>query len=89
MGEFAMRVSARVACNAIRIPLEDCDLLASLVKRFFGREPGVEGMTSDGLAAATELIVYAMQLVDWPRSERLRTESVHGFAKPVVNFKPS
>jgi cytochrome P450 len=27
--------------------------------------------------------------VDWPRSERLRTESVHGFAKLAVNFKPS
>jgi cytochrome P450 len=37
--------------------------MASLVNRFFGREPGVEGMTQDGLAAAGELIAYFMQLV--------------------------
>jgi cytochrome P450 len=64
LGEFGMRLSVRVACTAIGIPLEDCDLLASLVNRFFAREPGVEGMTEDGLAAAQELIVYAVQLVD-------------------------
>lgn len=69
MGDFAMRVSVRVACTAIGIPLEDCDQLASLVNRFFGREPGVDGMTADGLAAATELIVYGMQLVDKRRRE--------------------
>ena len=38
-------------------------LMASLVNRFFGREPGVEGMTADGLAAAGELIAYFMKLV--------------------------
>jgi len=27
--------------------------------------------------------------VDWPRSERLRTEFAHGFSKLVVKFKPS
>jgi hypothetical protein len=69
MGDFAMRVSVRVACTAIGIPLEDCDLLVSLVNRFFGREPGVDGMTADGLAAATELIGYGMQLVDKRRRE--------------------
>lgn len=69
MGDFAMRVSVRVACSAIGIPLEDCDLLASLVNRFFGREEGVDGMTADGLAAATELIAYGMQLVDERRRE--------------------
>ena len=69
MGDFSMRVSVRVACTAIGIPLEDCDLLVSLVNRFFGREPGVDGMTADGLAAATELIGYGMQLVDKRRRE--------------------
>lgn len=76
MGDFAMRVSVRVACTAIGIPLEDCDLLASLVNRFFGREEGVDGMTADGLAAATELIVYGMQLVDKRRREGSTTEDV-------------
>jgi hypothetical protein len=27
--------------------------------------------------------------MDWQQSERLRTEFVQGFAKLVVNFKPS
>lgn len=69
MGDFSMRVSVRVACTAIGIPLEDCDLLMSLVNRFFGREPGVDGMTADGLAAAMELIGYGMELVDKRRRE--------------------
>lgn len=76
MGELATRVSVRVACNAIGIPLKDCDLLASLVNRFFGREPGVEGMTSDGLTAATELIIYALRLVEKRRREGSATEDV-------------
>ncbi|RIL07951.1 MAG: hypothetical protein DCC71_01100 [Proteobacteria bacterium] len=63
LGEFGMRLSVRIACRAVGIPLEDAALLASLVNRFFGREPGVDGMTADGLAAAQELIVYFMELV--------------------------
>jgi len=63
MGEFGMRLSVRITCRAVGIPVEDAALMASLVNRFFGREPGVEGMTADGLAAAQELIVYFMELV--------------------------
>jgi cytochrome P450 len=63
MGEFGMRLSVRIACRAVGIPVGDAALMASLVNRFFAREPGVEGMTADGLAAAGELIVYFMNLV--------------------------
>ncbi|MCU0669869.1 MAG: cytochrome P450 [Myxococcota bacterium] len=63
LGEFGMRLSVQMACRAVGIPLEDAALMASLVNRFFGREPGVEGMTADGLAAAGELIAYFMNLV--------------------------
>ena len=63
LGEFGMRLSVRITCRAVGIPVEDAELMASLVNRFFGREPGVEGMTADGLAAAQELIVYFMDLV--------------------------
>jgi hypothetical protein len=63
LGEFGMRLSVRIACRAVGIPVEDAALMASLVNRFFGREPGVEGMTQDGLAAAGELIAYFIQLV--------------------------
>jgi hypothetical protein len=63
LGEFGMRLSVQMACRAVGIPVEDAGLMASLVNRFFAREPGVEGMTADGLAAAGELIVYFMELV--------------------------
>lgn len=63
LGDFGMRLSVRITCRAVGIPVEDAELMASLVNRFFGREPGVEGMTADGLAAAQELIVYFMNLV--------------------------
>jgi len=51
------------------IPVEDGDLLSDLVWRFFAREPGVDGMTADGLAAARELSDYFVALV----RERERT----------------
>jgi cytochrome P450 len=64
LGDFGMRLSVRIACRAVGIPLEDAPLMVSLVNRFFAREPGVEGMTQDGVAAAGELIQYFMELVD-------------------------
>jgi len=63
LGDFGMRLSVNMACRAVGIPIEDAGLMVSLVNRFFAREPGVEGMTADGLAAAGELIVYFMDLV--------------------------
>lgn len=63
IGEFTGRLSVRVTCRSLGLPEEDADLLASLVNRFFAREPGVDGMTSDGLAAARELIDYGVALV--------------------------
>jgi hypothetical protein len=63
LNDFGMRLSVRITCQAVGIPIEDAELMVSLVNRFFGREPGVEGMTADGLAAAQELIVYFMDLI--------------------------
>ena len=40
-----------MTCTVTGIPLEDGDMLYELVQRFFKREPGVEGMTPDGLKA--------------------------------------
>jgi hypothetical protein len=62
VGDLSARLSVRVACLAIGIPLPDAPLMHQLVWRFFGREPGVEGMTADGLAAAQELIEYFVRL---------------------------
>ena len=36
-------------------------MLNSLVWRFFKREPGVDGMTEDGLAAMGEMFGYFVQ----------------------------
>jgi cytochrome P450 len=63
IGDFAGRLSVRITCLSLGLPESDADLLASLVHRFFAREPGVDGMTPDGLAAAQELIDYGVALV--------------------------
>jgi cytochrome P450 len=63
IGDLAAQLSVKVTCQAVGIPVEDGDLLSDLVWRFFGREPGVDGMTTDGLAAAQELNEYFVGLV--------------------------
>ena len=58
IGELAQEVATKVACLISGLPLEDGDMLNDLVKRFFRREPGVDGMTEDGLAAMNEMFGY-------------------------------
>jgi len=62
MGDFASQISVKVACIVTGIPLEDGDLMNSLVWRFFGRKPGLTGMTPDGLQAMGELFAYFTEL---------------------------
>jgi len=62
MGDFASQISVKVACIVTGIPLEDGDLMNSLVWRFFGRQPGHTGMTPDGLQAMGELFAYFTEL---------------------------
>jgi len=62
MSGFASQVSVKVACIVNGIPLEDGGMLNDLVWRFFKREPGVDGMTEDALAAMGELFGYFIQL---------------------------
>ena len=62
MGDMASKVSVTVACLVTGIPLEDAGMMNDLVWRFFGREPGVDGMTEDGLAAMNEMFGYFVQL---------------------------
>ncbi len=61
VGDFAAEVATKVACLIVGIPVEDGDMLNDLVKRFFKREPGVEGMTEDGLAAMNEMFAYFIE----------------------------
>ena len=61
--DVGQRISVQVACIANGFPLEDAEMLNELVKRFFGREEGVEGMTQDGLAAMMEMTSYFAELI--------------------------
>lgn len=63
IGDLAGQVSVRVACMIIGLPLEDANLLSSIVKRFFDREPGIEGLPPDALVASQELSAYLLDQV--------------------------
>lgn len=60
IGDLAGRISVRVACMLIGLPLEDTDHLSGLVNRFFLREPGTRGMPADALVAMGELSEYLL-----------------------------
>ncbi len=62
MGDMASKVSVTVACLVTGIPLEDASMMNDWVWRFFGREPGVDGMTQDGLAAMNDMFAYFNQI---------------------------
>jgi len=62
VGDFASQVATRVACKVNGFPEEDGGLLTDLVERFFRREPGVDGITEDGLAAMNEMFAYFVAL---------------------------
>ncbi|MGH0037402.1 MAG: cytochrome P450 [Myxococcota bacterium] len=67
--DFAAQVATKIACTVNGIPLEDGDLLNDLVQRFFKREPGVEGMTPDGLAAMEEMFGYFVGILRKRRAD--------------------
>lgn len=62
MGDMASKVSVTVACLVTGIPLEDAERMNDMVWRFFAREPGVDGMTEDGLAAMTDMFGYFTEI---------------------------
>jgi cytochrome P450 len=61
--DVATKISVRVACLANGFPMEDADMLNTMVWRFFARQEAVEGMTEDGLAAMMEMAAYFADLV--------------------------
>ena len=74
--DFAAQVATKVACEVNGFPKEDGDLLTDLVRRFFKRDPGVDGMTEDGLAAMNELFGYFVQLTQKRRASGGETDVV-------------
>src|SRR5262245_53385422 len=69
IGDLAMRVSVRVACRILGIPLEDADLLAGNVNAAFHRDPEARGQTEAGQAAGSLLRDY---LSKWVAERRAR-----------------
>ncbi|MCH2172695.1 cytochrome P450 [Myxococcota bacterium] len=61
--ELGDLLAGRVGALAAGFPLEDVDLLISLIRRFFERQEGHEGITPDGLAAFEEMGAYLLELV--------------------------
>ena len=76
MGELASKVAVRVACRVNGIPLEDGEMLNDLVWRFFRREPGIDGMTPDGLKAMEELGAYFVGLIQARRKSGAKEDDV-------------
>ncbi|NRA07045.1 MAG: cytochrome P450 [Myxococcales bacterium] len=61
--ELGLCVSSDVASLLIGLPLEDSQRLTQIVRRFFTRVPGVEGMPPDALAASEQLHDYLLEAV--------------------------
>jgi cytochrome P450 len=62
--DIAMRLSVRIACTIIGIPLEDADLLCGQVNLFFQREEGKRGQTEVGQNATNQLADYLEKWLD-------------------------
>ena len=58
--ELGLRVSSDVASLLIGLPLEDSSHLTQIVRRYFTRVPGVDGMPPDALKASEELHLYLL-----------------------------
>jgi cytochrome P450 len=67
--DLAMRVSVRVACRILGIPLEDADLLAGNVNASFHRDPASRGQTAAAESAGSLLRDY---LGKWVAERRAR-----------------
>ncbi len=61
ISDLGLHVSVEVASLLIGLPLEDSDLLVAIVRRFFTRVPGIDGMPPDARAASAELNEYLFE----------------------------
>ncbi len=61
ISDLGVHVSVEVAALLIGLPLDDTDLLVSIVRRFFTRVPGIDGMPPDAMAASSELGEYLFE----------------------------
>ena len=85
IADLGLYVSVRVACSLIGLPLADADSLSGIVRRYFSREPGVEGMSPDAHAAAAELQAY---LLDAVREKRRSGDERRDALSVYASFRP-
>ena len=67
VNEVGTKLSTKVACLAIGLPIADGEYLSRLVQRFFTHDPTRQGISADGWNAMTELNDYCIERV---RDER-------------------
>ncbi len=81
------RLSSRVVCTILGLPLEDADQILHWVNTYFEREPGRRGSTERGVEAAKELAMYLFRVSKECRSRgapegsllhKLHTEEIAG-----------
>jgi cytochrome P450 len=80
VGELGSRLSTRVACLLVGLPLADGEYLHRLVQRFFHHDPEQQGISPDGWSAMLELNDYCVARV---RDER-RAPSAGTHALPAL-----
>ena len=79
MGDLSSQVSVKTVCMLVGFPLEEADSLNDLVWRFFAREPGVEGMTQDGIAAMMEMNAWFAEFTKARRNAPAQNDVVNLF----------
>ncbi len=89
ISELAGQISVKVACLVTGLPLEDGDQLFSIVRRFFLREPGIEGLPPDAVAASGELREYLISAVREHRRRGSRgSAALDVYASVEVDGRP-
>jgi cytochrome P450 len=87
VADLGGRLSTRVVCTILGLPLEDADQIMSWVNTYFEREPGRRGSTPRGIDAAKELAMYLFRLSKEMRARgapegsllhKLHTEEIAG-----------
>jgi cytochrome P450 len=76
VNDFAMKVSVRIACTIIGIPLDDAPMLVDLVNTYFSRDPNVRGMTEQGAQASLTMSDYLTDFIAARRRSGAKGDSV-------------
>ncbi len=83
VADFGAKLSVKIACLAIGLPVEDGEMLSGLVQRFFQHDPDAGGMTADGMAALEELGAYCEEQV---RARRRRGSDAEDALGALCSF---